>query len=122
MFTDTQKETLDFIKKYSKKKGYSPTQTEIAKRFRKSLGAINERLQNLEAIGKIRLHKNQRRGIEILESVSMVRIPLLGTIAAGSPIEAIQDKEMIAVPKNKIPSSSEVYALRVVGNSMIDET
>ena len=51
----------------------------------------------------------------------MVRIPLLGTIAAGEPIEAIQDRETIAIPKSKIPPSSEVYALRVVGNSMIDE-
>jgi SOS regulatory protein LexA len=51
----------------------------------------------------------------------MVKIPLLGTIAAGQPIEAIQDKEMIAVPKSKIPRSAEVYALRVVGNSMVDE-
>lgn len=45
----------------------------------------------------------------------------MGTIAAGQPIEAIQDKEMIAVPQGKLPRSGEFYALRVVGNSMIDE-
>ncbi|MCI0619542.1 transcriptional repressor LexA, partial [Candidatus Wolfebacteria bacterium] len=59
--------------------------------------------------------------IEAFGRETMVKIPLLGTIAAGQPIEAIQNKEMIAVPKSKIPSSSEVYALRVVGSSMIDE-
>ena len=59
---------------------------------------------------------------QIPDSVSnLVKIPLLGTIAAGQPIEAIQIKEMIAVPKSKIPASSEVYALRVVGSSMVDE-
>ena len=122
MFTDIQKETLDFIKGYSKKKGYSPTQKEMARRFRKSLGAINERLQNLEAVGKIHLHKNKRRGVEILISNPMVQIPFLGTIAAGQPITLFDtQRESIAVPKNKIPSSSEVYALRVIGSSMIDE-
>ena len=45
----------------------------------------------------------------------------LGTISAGQPIEAIQEKELIAVPKNKLPNSGDVYALRVSGNSMIDE-
>lgn len=51
----------------------------------------------------------------------MAKVPLLGKIAAGELIEAIQNKEAIAVPKSKIPSSSEVYALRVMGDSMIDE-
>src|SRR3989338_3735793 len=51
----------------------------------------------------------------------MVKIPLLGTIAAGQPIEAIENKETIAVPKSLISSSAEVYALRVIGESMIDE-
>jgi len=51
----------------------------------------------------------------------MVNIPLLGAIAAGQPIEAIQNKEAIAVPKSKLPHSGEFDALRVIGNSMIDE-
>ena len=45
----------------------------------------------------------------------------MGTIAAGEPIEAIQEKEFISVPKSKIPRGGEFYALRVAGNSMIDE-
>jgi len=51
----------------------------------------------------------------------MVNIPLLGLISAGQPIEAIEDKEIIAVSQNKLPRSGEFYALRVVGNSMLDE-
>src|SRR3989344_5573314 len=52
---------------------------------------------------------------------TLVNIPLLGTIAAGQPIEAIQERETIAVPKNRIPRSANVYALRVAGDSMINE-
>jgi len=51
----------------------------------------------------------------------MVNIPLLVIIAAGQPIEAIQNKETIAVPQNKLPHFGEFYALRVLGNSMVDE-
>jgi site-specific DNA-methyltransferase (adenine-specific) len=57
----------------------------------------------------------------IEKTANLVKIPLLGTIAAGQPIEAIQDKETIAIPQSKLPRSGEFYALRVVGNSMIDE-
>ena len=51
----------------------------------------------------------------------MVKIPLLGIIAAGEPIEAISQHEFIAVPKIKLPEIGNMYALRVRGNSMIDE-
>jgi DNA modification methylase len=52
----------------------------------------------------------------------MVQVPLLGRIAAGQPIEAIQDKETIAIPQSKLPlPASNYYALRVVGDSMVDE-
>lgn len=122
MLTKVQKETLDFIKTYSKRKGYSPTQEEIAKRFHRELSSINGRLKNLEKSGVIALHKNQRRGIEILEAVPMVQIPLLGIIAAGQPFTLFDvPQETIAVPENRIPSSSNVYAVRVQGESMIEE-
>ena len=71
--------------------------------------------------GLLSKKENQPRGIEATGRETMIKIPLLGAIAAGQPIEAIQDKELIAVPKSTIPSSAEVYALRVVGSSMIDE-
>ena len=51
----------------------------------------------------------------------MVKIPFWGIIAAGEPIEVIENRETIAIPKSRIPKSSEVYALRVQGDSMIDE-
>ncbi|HDY89097.1 MAG TPA: transcriptional repressor LexA [bacterium] len=120
--TKRQKEILDFIKSYSKKNGFSPTQEEITKRFRRSLSTIHGHLKNLQEAGEIRLNKNQRRGIEILGSTPMVQVSLLGSITAGQPLTLFDvPSETIAVPKNKVPSSSEIYALRVIGDSMIDE-
>ena len=121
MITKKQKDILDFIRAYSKKCGYSPSIPELAKHFKRAVATIHEHIQRLEESGHLRKEENKRRGIEIFDAEEFVQIPLLGTIAAGQPIEAIQNKEMIAVPRNKVPSSSEVYALRVVGNSMIDE-
>jgi len=122
MLTLRQKQILDLIKKHTKKHGVAPSLTEIKNRLRlSSVSNIHQHVEALQSKGYLNKQKNQPRGIEIPKSESLVRIPLLGTIAAGQPIEAIQDKETIAVPKSKVPSSSEVYALRVVGNSMIDE-
>ena len=121
MATKKQIELLNFIKTYSKKRGYSPSIPELAKHFKRAVGTIHEHLQKLQEGGHLRKEENKRRGIEISETGKLIQIPLLGTIAAGQPIEAIQEKETIAVPQNKLPSSGEVYALRVVGNSMVDE-
>src|SRR3989344_3536886 len=119
--TRRQKQVYDFICLFSKKCGFSPTVREIAKHFRLSPPTVQEHKNKLVEKGLLNKDSGSPRGIELNNGGSMVQIPLLGTIAAGQPIEAIQTKEMIAVPKSKIPSSSEVYALRVVGSSMIDE-
>ena len=122
MLTKRQKQTLDFIKSFKKKKGYAPSLEEIRKHLRlASVSTAHHHIKALERIGYLKKEENQPRAIDIYEREQMIKIPLLGTIAAGQPIEAIQNKEMIAIPKSKIPSSSEVFALRVVGNSMIDE-
>lgn len=122
MLTPTKKKVLDFIGSYSKKNGLSPSLQEIRKGLKlKSVSTIHQHVNELEESGYLKKENGRHRSIEILKNEAMVRIPLLGIIAAGEPIEAIREKEMIAVPKSKIPSSSEVYALRVVGNSMIDE-
>ncbi|MFH0803622.1 MAG: transcriptional repressor LexA [Candidatus Tagabacteria bacterium] len=121
MFTKKQKKVLDFIKVYSKKHGYSPSIPEMAKHFKRAVGTIHEHIQKLEDGGYLRKEENKQRGIEISKSEKLIKIPLLGIIAAGQPIEAIQEKEMIAIPKSKLPRSGECYALQVAGNSMIDE-
>jgi SOS regulatory protein LexA len=120
--TPQKKKIMDFVNFYSVKKGFSPSLEEIKKKLKlHSVSTVHQHIEELKKAGYLKRKKNQRRSIDIKNFDSMVKIPLLGTIAAGQPIEAIQDREMIAVPKSKIPSSSEVYALRVAGNSMIDE-
>ncbi len=120
--TKKQKELLDFIKVYSKKHGYSPSIPELAKHFKRAIGTVHEHVQRLQEAGYLHKEENKRRGIEISSNEKLIKILLLGTIAAGQPITLFDvQKETIAVPKSKVPSSSEIYALRVVGNSMIDE-
>ena len=122
MLTKRQKEIFDFVESYSRKKGYAPSFEEIRKRLKlASVSTIHYHISKLKEGGYLGKIENKARAISITSKEPMVKIPLLGTIAAGQPIEAIQEKEMIAVSKSKLPLSSEVYALRVVGNSMIDE-
>ena len=121
--TKRQKQIYDYTKSYINRKGFSPTLEEIKRHFRlSSLSTIHQHIGTLADKGFIIKDDNSARGISLAEKTAkLVKIPLLGTIAAGQPIEAIQDKEMIAVPQNKLPQSGEFYALRVMGNSMIDE-
>lgn len=121
--TKRQKQIYDYTKSYINKKGFSPTLEEIKKHFRlSSLSTIHQHIGVLADKGFITKDDNLARGISLIEKTAkLVKIPLLGTIAAGQPIEAIQEKETIAVPQGKLPRSGELYALRVVGDSMIDE-
>ena len=124
MLTPKQSQILKYIKKHIKEKDYSPTFAEIAKHFGLAKSTIHQHIEALKEKGYLNKLNNQARAIEIIEDrklSSLINIPLLGTIAAGQPIEAIEDKETIAIPKNKLPRTREVYALRVIGNSMIDE-
>lgn len=65
--------------------------------------------------------KNKAQAISVPEKKQLVKIPLIGVIAAGKPIEAIQQNEYIIVAKTKLPANGDFCALRVSGNSMIDE-
>ena len=121
MLTPRQKQIKDYINKIISKKDIAPTEREIARRFKISPSTAHEHLTTLYEKGYLEKAAGRARGIQIVTESKLIKIPLLGTIAAGQPIEAIQSKEMIAVPKSKIPSLAEVYALRVVGDSMVDE-
>src|SRR3989338_831530 len=123
MLTPKQKQIYEFIKEFGKKRHYSPSLEEIRKRFKlAAVSTIHQHIKDLAAKGYLETHWNQKRSISISKAEKLVRIPLLGTIAAGEPIHIFEDqRETISVPKSKIPSSSKVYALRVVGSSMIDE-
>ena len=119
--TKKQKEILNFIISYINKHDLSPTFEEIGRRFKRALSTIHEHVTGLESKGLIKINNNLARGIELLVSTEMVQIPLLGTISAGQPIEAISQNEFIAVTKDRLPQNGDFFALRVHGNSMIDE-
>lgn len=122
MLTKKQKKVLDFIESYSKKNKFSPSHDEIRKHLKlSSVSTVSHYMKILQEKGYIKRGKNVARSIEIDKKESLVNIPILGIIAAGQPIEAIENRESIVFPKNKLPKGSEVYALRVEGDSMIDE-
>lgn len=117
------KQILDFVTNYREKHGYSPSFKEIKRHLGlSSFSTIHYHIKNLEKEGLIIREKNQRRAIQPKRQPSdLVKIPLLGTIAAGEPIEATEDKKTIEVPKSQLSKSGEHYALSVRGNSMTDE-
>jgi len=125
MLTKRQKQILDYIRSYACKRGYSPSLEDTKKHFRlSSVATVHQHIEALRRKGYLKKQANQPRGIELYHSKpkeNLVQIPLLGTIAAGEPIEAIDDPETITVTKKQLSSSGRHFALRVKGNSMIDE-
>ena len=123
--TKRQREILSYLCEYTEQNGYAPSVEEIARQFNyNSLATVHEHLSNLERKGYIKRSYNESRAIEILPSDAnprAVELPLLGTVAAGMPIEAVAQQETISVPDDFIRRGSEHYVLRVRGNSMIDE-
>jgi len=123
--TKRQKEILDYIRSFIDGQGYAPSFEEIAESFGySSLATVHEHLSNLERKGYIRKSYNESRSIELVEqetSSYSVELPLLGAVAAGLPIEAIEDNETLAVPPDMVSRRRDNYVLRVEGNSMIEE-
>lgn len=119
--TKKQKEIFDFIKNYIDKHGFSPSLNEICSHFNKAMGTIHEHTEELVKKGFLN-KTNNIRGIEILQKNNeTIPIPLKGFIAAGVPIEAVEEYETITVPKNLLSKSGNHFALRVKGNSMIQD-
>ncbi len=122
MITKKQQQVLDFIEKYQKKNKYSPSLKEIQKKFKlASVSTAHYYIQQLKNKNYLSREKNQHRSINILPENNIFEIRLCGTITAGQPIEAIEEYETIAVPKNLLSKSGEHFALRIKGNSMIQE-
>ncbi len=122
MITKKQKEILEYIKKYYSIHEYSPALEDIKKHFRmSSVSTAHHHVKKLEEKGFLKKDGNIPRSISVFENEKMVNIQLMGKIAAGHPIDAILEKETIAIPKSKISKPGSYYALKVIGNSMIDE-
>jgi len=123
-----QKQILDFLDDYIGKYGHAPTLVEIAKKLGvRSLATVHEHLQTLEKKGMIKRSTGLSRGIEIVdrkigEIVKGIELPLLGFIAAGSPIEPFTDPSAtFPVTPNMISAGKKSYVLQVKGDSMIED-
>ncbi|MDA1082326.1 MAG: transcriptional repressor LexA [Gemmatimonadetes bacterium] len=123
--TRRQRQILDYLNSYAGEHGYAPSFEEIAEHFNyNSLATVHEHLTNLERKGYIKRTYNESRAIEILPSdviTRAVEVPLLGSVAAGSPIEVAVSDETVSVPEDFVRRSGNHYALRVRGQSMIDD-
>jgi repressor LexA len=123
--TKRQSEVLSFLQEHIQLKGYAPSFEEIAEQFRfQSLATVHEHLTNLERKGYIHRTHNESRAIEILPPKGQSgasEIPVLGRVAAGTPIESLMTGDTLAVPDGLLPRRGPNYALQVQGQSMIDD-
>jgi len=123
--TKRQREILTYLTAYTEQNGFAPSFEEIAENFSyNSLATVHEHLTNLERKGYIKRNYNESRAIEIMPTEATPRaieLPLLGTVAAGMPIEAMESNETFTVPDAMIGRGGNHYVLRVRGNSMVDE-
>ena len=122
--TERQKEIVDFVRDYRAAKGVSPTQREICERFGfSSFGTLQKHIRLLLEKGALVRDWNKRRSLLVPAERSggqAVDLPLLGLIAAGSPIESLPGDETVAVPES-LTRRGDHFVLRVRGDSMIDD-
>ena len=125
--TDKQKEILEYIKEMILKQGYPPAVREICEAVHlKSTSSVHSHLESLEKNGYIRRDPTKPRTIEILDDDfaltrrEVVNVPVIGTVAAGTPILAEQNiEDYLPIPAEMLPNK-EVFMLKVKGNSMIE--
>ncbi|ALC14838.1 SOS regulatory protein LexA [Desulfuromonas soudanensis] len=120
--TPKQKKILDFITAHLDREGYPPSQQEIAAAFGySSLGTVQNYLVRLEREGALSRDWNARRGLRPTRPRGRsMELPLVGTVAAGRPIEAIETADTIEVPPSMV-GRGENFALRVRGDSMVGD-
>ena len=123
--TDKQQEILDFIKKEILSKGYPPSVREICVAVGlKSTSTVHGHLERLEKKGLIRRDATKPRAIEIVSEFSfqreIVSIPIVGSVAAGQPILAVESAEdLFPVPADFFTTGKNMFILEVKGDSMI---
>lgn len=123
-----QKEILDYIKNEILDRGYPPTVREICEKVDlKSTSSVHAHLEKLEKNGYIRRDPTKPRAIEIVDDsfnmvrTEMVSLPVIGTVAAGSPILAEENiSNYFPVPADMVPHGEPSFVLKVKGDSMIN--
>ncbi|MFO7653138.1 MAG: transcriptional repressor LexA [Candidatus Krumholzibacteriia bacterium] len=124
--TPRQAEILAYITDYCEERGYAPTLQEIGRRFAlSSVATVHKHVGHLVTKGYLRRERrNASRDLEVVRrhegSGNGCRVALLGSVAAGRPIEALRDAEEIVLPEAWL-GRNRTFALRVRGDSMIDE-
>jgi repressor LexA len=128
--TKRQKEVLDFLVGFSNKHGYSPSFEEIARALRlTSLATVHKHISTLERKGFVRRGYNQSRSIEVMQLPKPIReqvlerhsveLPMAGRIAAGRPLEAVEQGETFSL--GEFARAQGSFVLQVKGSSMIDD-
>jgi len=129
--TKRQRQVYDYIADFVSRNGYSPSFEEIAQGMElNSLATVHKHISNLERKGLLKRDYNRSRSIDLLPPKGSMKkamaavpppleLPLLGRIAAGKPIEAVENPETLSL--SDFTSSKDVYVLKVMGESMQDE-
>ena len=124
--TPRQLEILRYIRDFRDRRGYSPTMQEIGDHLSLTKVTVFEHVGALKRKGLVlRGRKHKARSLQVsagfkFEDEKPTRLPLAGRIAAGMPIEAIEDRQSLDL-EEIFPPSGETFALQVAGNSMIDD-
>ncbi len=132
--SERQQKILEFVKSFTLDNGYPPTIREIGKAVNiSSTSVVNYNLDALQRAGLITRDRTVSRGIRLdqgLEGLTtmaanLVKVPMLGRIAAGEPLLVFADSiadsgDTIDVPRDMLPTDKDIYALEVQGTSMID--
>jgi len=130
MLTEKQIRVLRFFRDYRREKGIAPTLDEAAQALGVSKITIHEHLNQLNRKGAIHRDRAKARAVailhdpdaqdEVVRPAAIPTLPLIGLIAAGRPIEAIEDRQDLALT-DLVPTGEGIYLLRVRGKSMIDD-
>ena len=124
MLTPRQKEVLEFVTRHIDRHGVAPTLHEIGRHLKlSSVATVHKHLRQLEEKGAVRRLTHRSRALAVVPPADVAagaRIPLLGTVAAGTPIEPVEVADAIAVPEELL-GRGDTFALRVRGDSMIDD-
>lgn len=123
MVTKRQKEVLAYIDEYKADNGYSPSLNDLKDHLNlTSVSTAHYHVKNLEELGLLRKGEHQPRSLSTILEHNTIRVPIVGTITAGLPIEAIEEFESsIFIDKHNFDLNDTLYALKVKGDSMQDD-
>lgn len=127
MLTPKQKQILDFIQGFIAENDYAPSYREIADHFEfSSVATVAEHVENLKNKGYLSSDESSYRSLKVTpieveqgNGLFGFLVPLMGTIQAGKPIEAVRTSETLEIPRDMM--TKNVFALKVKGDSMIED-